>query len=269
MKFPIALQLYSVRDDMEKDFLGTLKKVKELGYDMVEFAGLFSYSAAEVKAMCEEAGVIPISAHVPYGSMASDLGVVNDYAEIGCKYVVVPWQNEDLLPGGEKYEDFKKTAKAIADRSESLGMKLCYHNHDFEFVKIDGKNKLDIMYDDFSFMYPQIDTCWAKVGGEEPYEYIKKYAGRAEILHLKDFVGQKSNNMYGLIGADGKKDEGAAEEFDFRPVGHGVQDFKKILASAEEIGIKYVVVEQDRPCLDKTPMECAEMSVNYLKSIMD
>jgi sugar phosphate isomerase/epimerase len=267
MKFPIALQLYSVRDDMEKDFLGTLKKVKELGYDMVEFAGLFDYSAKEVKEMCKEAGLVPISAHVSCSSMAEDLNVVNDYAEIGCKFVVIPWN--DRLPGHEKYDEFKADAEKISERAESLGMKLCYHNHDFEFEKIDGKNKLDIMYEDFSFMYPQIDTCWAKVGGEDPAEYIKKYEGRAEILHLKDFVGQKTNNMYGLIGKDGKKDEGTAQEFDFRPVGHGVQDFKKILASAEEIGIKYVVVEQDRPCLDKTPLECAEMSINYLKSIMD
>ena len=195
------------------------------------------------------------------------LNVVNDYAEIGCKYVVIPWN--DRLAGHPKYDEFKADAEKIAERAESLGMKLCYHNHDFEFEKVDGEYKLDILYKDFPFMYPQIDTCWAKVGGEDPAEYIKKYAGRAEILHLKDFVGQKSNNMYGLIGADGKKDEGPVEEFDFRPVGYGVQDFNKILASAEEIGIKYVVVEQDRPCLDKTPLECAEMSVNYLKSIMD
>ncbi|MEE1239695.1 MAG: sugar phosphate isomerase/epimerase, partial [Acutalibacteraceae bacterium] len=68
--FPIALQLYSVRTDMEADFEGTLKKVKEFGYDGVEFAGLYGKSAAEVKKLCEEIGLNPISAHVPYGELS-------------------------------------------------------------------------------------------------------------------------------------------------------------------------------------------------------
>ena len=67
--FPIALQLYSVRDDMEADFAGTLKKVKSFGYDGVEFAGLFGHTAEEVKKMCEDAGLTPISAHVPYDEL--------------------------------------------------------------------------------------------------------------------------------------------------------------------------------------------------------
>ena len=69
MKLPIAIQLYSVRDDMEKDFIGTIKKVKELGYEGVEFAGLFGKTGVEVKAICDEIGIVPVSAHVPYYDM--------------------------------------------------------------------------------------------------------------------------------------------------------------------------------------------------------
>lgn len=79
-KFKIALQLYTVRDDLEKDFKATLLKVKEMGYEGVEFAGLYGHSADEVKAMCEQAGVVPLSAHIPYDELKSDPEkVISDY----------------------------------------------------------------------------------------------------------------------------------------------------------------------------------------------
>ena len=78
--FPIALQLYSVRDDMEADFAGTLKKVKSFGYDGVEFAGLYGHTAEEVKKMCEDAGVTPISAHVPYDELKKGDETFKTYA---------------------------------------------------------------------------------------------------------------------------------------------------------------------------------------------
>ena len=123
--FPIALQLYSVRDDMAADFEGTLKKVKALGYDGVEFAGLFGHSAEEVKAICAEAGVTPISAHVAPTVVLPDIeGVVKTYADIGCKYMVIPWMSGESLPGGPKYEQFLKDIRTIAAELKKYGMKL-------------------------------------------------------------------------------------------------------------------------------------------------
>ena len=81
--FPVALQLYSVREDMEADFAGTLQKVKEIGYDGVEFAGLFGHDAREVNKMCKDAGLVPISAHVPFMSMISDPAILEVYRDIG------------------------------------------------------------------------------------------------------------------------------------------------------------------------------------------
>ena len=269
MKFPIAIQLYSVRDDMAADFEGTLKKVKALGYDAVEFAGLYGKSAAEVKKMCEEIGLVPLSAHVPFIDMMNDLSLLDVYAEIGCKFVVIPYLTEEYRPGNEKFADVIEGAKVLGKKANELGMKLCYHNHDFEFVKVDGEYALDILYKEVSadLLQPELDTCWVNVGGENPAEYLRKYAGRAEILHLKDFVGAKSENMYALIGIDEDEKKETGGKFEFRPVGSGVQNFPAILAAAEESGVEWVVVEQDMPSMDKTPMECAEMSINYLKSL--
>lgn len=268
-KFPIALQLYSVRDDMENDFLGTLKKVKKMGYDGVEFAGLYGHTAEEVKKMVEDADLTPISAHVPFADMKNNPELLEEYAFIGCKYVVIPHLGDEYRPGREKYDEFKEDVKKLGKKARSLGMSLGYHNHDFEFEKLGGEYILDIMYKDSApeDLMTQLDTCWVNVGGVDPADYIRKYNGRVEIIHLKDFVGQKSENMYGLIGVDDGKGKGKSEEFELRPVGYGVQNFPEILKAAEDVGAKWVVVEQDSPSMGKTPLECAEMSINYLKSL--
>ena len=267
INFPIALQLYSVRDDMAADFEGTLKKVKELGYDGVEFAGLYGKSAAEVKALCTQIGLTPISAHVPFIDMMNDPDLIKVYKEIGCDYVVIPYLTEEYRPGQPKFQEVIDGAKMLAEKAKENGMKLCYHNHDFEFVKVDGEYAIDILYAEVPELMPQFDTCWVNVGGENPAEYVRKYKGREEILHLKDFVGSKSENMYALIGIDENEEKDTAGKFELRPVGKGVQNFPEILKAAEEVGIKWVVVEQDNPSMGLTPMECAKTSMEYLKSL--
>lgn len=268
--FKVALQLYSVRDDMAADFEGTLKKVKELGYEGVEFAGLFGKSAAEVKALCAKYDLIPISAHVPFVDMMADPELVNVYHEIGCEFVVIPYLTEEYRPGQPKFNEVIEGAKMLGEKANSLGMKLAYHNHDFEFVKVDGEYALDILYKEVpaELLQTQLDTCWVNVGGENPAEYLRKYIGRAEILHLKDFVGGKSDNMYALIGIDENEEKATdSTKFELRPVGCGVQNFPAILAVAKEAGTRWVVVEQDSPSMGKTPIECAKTSIEYLESL--
>ena len=101
---PIGLQLYSVRDDMAKDFKGTLQKVKDMGYEGVEFAGMYDNSPEQIKAWCAEIGLNPISAHVPLAEMLADIDkVIADYKTIGCEYIVVPYVTEERRPGGDKF----------------------------------------------------------------------------------------------------------------------------------------------------------------------
>ena len=270
MKLPLAIQLYSFRDDMEKDFEGTVKKIKELGYEGVEFAGLFGKSGSEVKALCDDLGLVPVSAHVPYYDMLENPAeVLKDYKDLGCKYVVVPYLTEECRPGTDGWDDTVKGIRKIGEAAKEMGIQLLYHNHDFEFLKIDGKYALDILYDTVpaDLLQTEIDTCWVNVGGEEPAAYVEKYTGRAPIVHLKDFSGSKGNGpLYKLIGIEEEAQE-TTSTFEFRPVGSGVQDWKKIIASAEKAGAEWVIVEQDDPSMSKTPMECAEMSINYLKTL--
>ena len=248
---PVALQLFSVRTDMESDFEGTLKRIKAFGYDGVEFAGLFDRSAHDIKKMCGEIGLMPISAHVPYNELLNEESVFKTYADIGCKYIVIPRANDDCLAGGERNAEFYKNLIKLGNLANRYGMKLCYHNHNSEFKRFNGVYKLDLMYEAISpkLLSTQLDTCWVKISGENPAEYMRKYAGRIEIVHFKDFIG-------------------SGDRFDYRPIGLGRQDFPSMLRAARELNVKWIVVEQDEPSMGKSPMECARLSMNYLKSVI-
>ena len=266
----IGVQLYSVRDEMEKDFEGTLKRVKDMGYECVEFAGLFDKSAAEVKALCAELGLDPISAHVSYYDMLDDPDLLKTYAEIGCKFVAIPWLGDDERPGRPGFDDVIKNAKTLGEQAKALGMRLAYHNHDFEFETIDGKYALDILYETVpaDLLLAQLDTCWVNVGGADPVAYVRKYAGRVDIIHLKDFAGRKSENMYALIGVnDGQKDD-TVGDFEYRPLGQGLQDIPAIVRAAGDSGTEWLIVEIDEPSRGKTSMQCIEESIDYLKTIL-
>ena len=203
MSFPVAVQVYSVRNDAKENLKDTLTKIKEMGYDGVEFAGLYSYTPEEIRDMCAELDLVPISAHVPYlDMMGAPRGILKKYAEIGCKYVAVPYLSADYRPEGGNFGEVIENVKMLGKVAKELGMQMLYHNHDFEFLKIDGKYALDILYDEVpaEYLQTELDTCWVNVGGENPSEYILKYTGRAPVVHLKDFYGEKSDNMYELIG---------------------------------------------------------------------
>ena len=269
MSLPVAIQVYSVRKDAEADLPGTLRKIRDMGYDGVEFAGLYGPTAAEVKAMCAEVGLTPISAHVPFVDMLKDpWGVLSQYAEIGCKYVAVPYLIPEHRPGTPNFEYVVAFIEIIAKAAKKLGMQMLYHNHDFEFMKLDGKYALDILYETVpaDLLKTELDVCWVNVGGEEPAAYLRKYAGRAPVVHLKDFFGEKSDDMYELIGIDRKAPK-RPSGFEFRPVGAGLQNFPEIIKAAEDAGSEWLIVEQDQPSMGLTPMECAEKSRAYLKSI--
>ena len=271
-KLPIALQLYTVRGDMEQDFKGTLQKVKALGYDGVEFAGLFNNAPADINAMCKEIGLVPISAHVPLADMLADVDkVIADYKAIGCEYIVVPYVTEARRPGGDKFFQLVAEIRAIGEKCKAAGLTLLYHNHDFEFKKLEsGEYGLDYLYANVpaDLLQTELDQCWVKYSGLDPVEYLKKYTGRAPVVHLKDFhiEGKQEGDPYALIGLN-ENETKKSSAFEFRPLGNGVQDIPSIIAAAKEAGSKWLVVEQDQPSMGKTPIECAATSMEYLKSI--
>lgn len=269
---PVGLQLYSVRDDMAKDFKGTLQQVKAMGYEGVEFAGLYGHAPADIKAWCAEIGLNPISAHVPLAEMLEDIDkVIADYKTIGCQYVVVPYVTEERRPGGEKFMQMIEEIRTIGQKVKEAGMVLLYHNHDFEFAKTEsGEFGLDYLYANVSadLLQTELDECWVKYAGQDPVAYLEKYSGRSPVVHLKDYYasGEQKEDPYALIGLnEGEKKENKA--FEFRPLGYGVQDVPALVKAAKAAGSQWLIVEQDQPSLGKSALECVAMSMETMKTI--
>lgn len=270
----VGLQLYSIREDMEKDMDAALKKVKEIGYDYVEFAGYYGHTAEEVRAMLDKRGLTCISVHQPPNLFLEEGQKAIDYLKtIGANHCAIPWYDAEKHKGTDKWEETVKMFTAVGEALKKNGIQLMYHNHEFEFQKYEDKFLLDWLFETIpnDILQPEIDTCWVHYAGYDPAEYVLKYAGRISIVHLKDFVCKNlgSGPVYELIGKDGKEEKmGSREEngFAFRPVGYGIQNFPQILEASRKAGAEYVIVEQDLSP-DRPPMEAAKMSREYLKTL--
>ncbi len=271
-KFKVGLQLYTVRDAMEKDMDATLKAVKEMGYDYVEFAGYFGKTAEEVKALLDKYELKAISVHQAIDLFEKEGKAAVDYLNtIGVEYSAIPYYNNY-----EFRTNWDETIKKFTEVSKLLkagGIQLLYHNHDIELKKIDGEYLLDKLYRtlDTEIIMPEIDTCWVHYAGINPAEYVRKYAGKIKVLHLKDFVCTKLGGgpVYDLIDENGNDIKNASKEdngFTFTPVGSGIQDWNAILTAADEAGVEYVIVEQDN-AHETGSLEAAKMSRDYLKTL--
>ena len=272
-KAMIGYQMYSAREEAAADLKGVLKKLAAMGYDGVEFAGLFDNSPEKVKAICDENGLVPISAHVSYDEIAADPEkVISDYAKIGCKYIAIPYAVEERRPGGELFDETVEGIRNFAAIGKKYGITMLYHNHDFEFEKLNGEYLLDLLYKALSAdeLQTELDTCWVNYGGEDPAAYLRKYAGRAPVVHIKDFVAKsRGAKVYDLIGIDDGAQELAdgEKDFSYMPVGYGVQDMPAIVEACKDAGSEWLIIEQDDPSMGKTPLECIKLSIDYLKTI--
>ena len=267
----IGYQIYSAREEAEKDLPGVLKHVKSLGYDGVEFAGMYNYTAEEIRKALDDAGLVGISAHVPLAVIEGDMfKTISDYKTIGVKYIAVPYLDDQTRPGAPGFAHAIAVMHKFGRLLKEAGMTLLYHNHDFEFVKMCGIYGLDFLYQAVpaDVLKTELDVCWVKYAGEDPAAYIRKYAGRCPVVHLKDFVGRKSedgSNPYALIGLD-ENEKKDTQAFEFRPFGYGCQDVEGVVTAGVESGAEWFVVEQDLS-IGRTPLEAAEMSIGTLKKI--
>ena len=273
-KFGVGVQLYSVRNAMAEDFEGTLRKIKEMGYEYVEFAGYYGRSAEQIKALLDELGLKCVSVHQSLDFFDGDAKAGIDFLKtFGTKYSVIPWYGKEALAGTDKWEESLARFNQIADVMHENGMMLGYHNHDFEFEKFEGKYLHDYIFEGVPAdrIEPELDTCWVHYAGLNPADKIRDFKGRVTLVHLKDFNCKKlcGGPAYDLIDADGTPlGAPTKEDNDFRlcPLGMGRQNFAEILAACEECGTEYVIVEQDNVYDGMTELEAVKISRDYLKN---
>ena len=275
---PVGVQLYSVRTELENDFYGTLKAVREMGYAGVEFYGeYYGNSVTQVKAWCTELGLIPFSNHVPFQEMIDNIDkVIEENTILGVQYIVFPYMDEASRPGVDP-EQFKQTVAKIGEvgaKVREAGFQLLYHNHDFEFVTLpDGTVGYDYIFSSNCRCNVQneLDICWSDYAGFNPAEELTKYAGNIPVVHLKDYwlEGQLSSAPYALIGINtdnSMKDDGGW--FEYRPLGKGQVDIPAAIQAAMDGGAQWLCVEQDEPVQGASSrLEGIADSVVYLRSL--
>lgn len=272
-KFRVGIQLYSLRNVIEeKGMDAVLAEVKKLGYDCVEFAGYAGHSAEEIKAMLEKHGLDAISVHQGPDVFIDKAQETIDYLKtIGVKYCAIPWYGREKLIGTPEWENTVKLFCDIAEKLAANGIKLCYHNHDFEYDMYEDKYIIDHIFEAVPGLSPEFDTGWVTYAGENPAAYIEKYADKVDIIHLKDFYAKKlkSGPVYALIDDSGKvegKDSKADNGFMYKANGRGLLDIPAILAAAEKVDAECVIVEFDESP-ENPPLEDAKISREYLKSL--
>jgi sugar phosphate isomerase/epimerase len=242
----IGLQLYTVRGVLQRDFEGTLARVAEIGYKEVEFAGYFKHSPADVRAMLDRHGLTAPAVH--NGSIAPDdwKAALDAANVIGHKYIVVPWipQERRMTLDGYKRvaEDFNRAAQTARD----AGVQFAYHNHDFEFQRMEGRIPFDVLLEstDPKLVQYEIDLYWITKGGQDPLAYFARWPGRVPLVHVKDSMGGPEHKMV--------------------DVGAGKIDWKRIFAKRDQAGIKHFFVEHDQP---PQPLEDIAVSYRYLKQL--
>ncbi|MEK3712481.1 sugar phosphate isomerase/epimerase family protein [Paenibacillus sp. FSL R7-0333] len=247
----IGIQMYTLRDQTERDFLGTLAKVAEMGYQAVEFAGYFGVSAGELRRKLDELGLAAPSAHVgldfsSLDKMEQALAKEIEYAvELGLQYIITP---SAPLPPNPSIEDVTRIIPFLEKASamvRAAGMQYGYHNHDYEFKEVDGKAVIDIWLEQIpaEHMLAEFDLGWVYRGGARPVDYVSRYAGRVPLVHIKDFGANQ-------------------EETD---LGKGEVDFRSVFEIAEQSGILYYIVEQE--AYEVSSLESAKLALDYFRGL--
>jgi sugar phosphate isomerase/epimerase len=264
----VGVQLYSVRDDMKTDALGTLKKLAAMGYKNVEHAGysdrkFYGYSATEFKKILDDLGMKMPSGHTVmrgehWNAGSNDFSdewknTVEDAAAVGQQFVISPWLDESLRKDYNGLLKFMEVFNKSGELCKKSGMKFGYHNHDFEFSEsLNGKKLFDIILEntDPSLVAQQLDVGNMYGAGGRALDIFKKYPGRFESMHVKDEIKSEKGEMGG---------------YESTILGKGVLPVKDIVdAGRKSGGTKHFIIEQES-YQGKTPLDCVKEDLAIMK----
>jgi len=248
----IALQLYTLREPAKKDLAGTLKKAREMGWEYVQWSGMPNLSAEEIRAALDEADLKAVACHCGVEPFETDFeNQVQFWKTVGALNVGPGGMMSDCRGTLDDWLRGAARMDAVGAKLREVGMRLNYHNHDFEFGTFpeDPRTKLDILYEatDPENLYAELDLAWVHVGGADPAALMLKYANRCPMIHAKDVAEGRS-----LI--RGRQ---------FMPLGQGVLQWDEIFAAGEKAGVEWWIYEQDNATKDI--FECAHESYEFLK----
>ena len=246
----LGVQLYSIRQQLTDNPGEAFEQLARIGYQHVEW---FDVTTLDKLAPLAKSNGLPISsAHVlsPYitGNKLMQAVIPNDLNspeklieklnKFNIKHLVLSYIFEDERQNIEQYKVLSEQLNRVGELCQPAGIQLCYHNHDFEFITLNGQRPFDLLLNELDHQNVkfELDVFWAKYAGLEPDELITQLAERCALLHLKDLRNLPVANLNGHSPAD---------EAMFKPVGSGIIDFEKVLFAARKVGVEKVFVEQD------------------------
>ena len=247
----LGAQFFTIRSFCENlnDLSESLKRVKEIGYDYVHISGTCPYEADWLKKELDKNELKCVITHIPPDKILGEtLEVVKNHDILDCKYIGLGYHSFDSKEKevSEHLEEFITKYKPAVKTLKENGKYFMYHNHGFEFIKLDGKPIYRHIMENFSpdelgFTF---DTYWVQHAGADPAYWLNEISGRAPCIHLKDHTW------------DGK----------MAVIGEGNINFDKIFEVAEKTGVEYMLVEQDN-CYDEDPFECLKRSYKNLSAL--
>ena len=224
---PIGIQLYTVRDQLQSDFEGTLRKVAAIGYREFEFAGYYDRTPAQIRALLDELDVTAPASHLGLNLFRQDIDKLMSEAQVlGHQYLVVPSANGRTVDG---WKQLAADFNAYGLRLRNAGLRFGYHNHAAEFQDLGGGvSAFDILLQetDPDLVDLELDLYWAVRGGQDPVALFARAPGRYKLFHVKDMADRTGEQT-------------------MAPVGEGEMDFAAIFAAARQAGVDHFFVEHD------------------------
>ena len=262
---PVGIQLYTINGPMQTDAAGTLKKLRKIGYGVVESAGFGKLSAKQFRQLLDDAGLACPSAHLSFDP--DNLGAAFDdahalgatYATSGSLDSLVKAANPatPLAKLAMSLDEAKRTAELasrIGTAAKRAGLQYVYHNHAREFADQSGAIGYDVLLreTDPELVKFEIDCGWMIFAGHDPIAYFNKYPNRFPLIHVKDYLPASDKSTGEMLGAE---------------LGHGVVDYKPIFAAARKAGLRHYFAEQEGPFARMDQLQAAQVDYDYLHSM--
>lgn len=254
---PIGLELYTVRNECEKDLEGTIAQVAAIGYKEVEVYDFYGRKAAEVRKLLDANGLKSPSGHFLMPKLKKGLEKhIEDGKTLGMEYFICPILDPEDRDGLDDYQRLAEFFNKVGEQCQKAGIQFAYHNHNFEFKTFDGVVPYDelLRLTDPELVKMELDCYWTTRAGKDPLDYFQKHPGRFPLLHIKD----------AKAGAPTATEMDAGRGF-FTEVGRGTIDWKRIFKAAPQGGLKHYFVEQDE--CDGSPLDSIKISHDYLKNL--
>lgn len=241
----IGAQMYTTRESCKtlEGFAETLRRIADIGYQTVQVSGTCPFQAEWLKEQLAQTGLRCVLTHTPAPRLIGETEkVIAEHSVLDCGYIGLGYWSFDE---GQSYAQFLQTWPAVARKLRDGGKYFMYHNHNREFIHMDGKPILAHLAEDIpaDIMGFTLDTFWVQAGGGDPAQWLEKLSGRVPCIHLKDYAYGQSMAV----------------------VGEGNINFDRVFEKAEAAGTQYMLVEQD-DCHGEDPIECLRRSYLYLKA---